>query len=192
MNATAPEDLLQEALAASQRGDAATAVELLERLHAQRPDARAAYLLGAEHAQRGAYEQAEAFWREAVRLDPSLGTAHLQLGLLLLTQGRVDDAESAWHGLDPLPPDHPLQHFRTGLQHLARDEFAACLDALGTGMAANTGNAALNSDMQRIAERVQEVLAAAAAAAPAGGEEDTADHLFLAAYRGDAGGPTRH
>jgi len=192
MSPTAPitsEDLLREAMAASQSGDSETAIGLLEQLHTRGPDARAAYLLGAEHAQRGAYDAAEAYLREAARLDPALGTAHLQLGLLLLTQGRVDDAVAAWRGLDPLPETDPLQRFRVGLQHLARDEFPACLAALGDGMAANTANPALNGDMQRIVERVQELLAAVA---PAAADATPADHLFLSAYRSDGGGPTRH
>ncbi len=192
MNPIDHDEQMRRALDASARGDSAGAITLLGELHAQRPDARAAYLLGAEHAQMGAYDAAEAYFREAVRLDPALGTAHLQLGLLLLTEARVDDAMAAWRGLDDRPEDDPLQLFRAGLEHLARDEFAPCLAALRQGQRANTVNPALNGDMQRIVERVEEVLAAAGAQPVAEAETaSAADHLLLSAYRGD-GGTTRH
>jgi tetratricopeptide (TPR) repeat protein len=186
---------LSAAIQASERGDSERAIALLEQLHSRTPDARAAYLLGAEHAQTGAYEAAEAYWREAVRLDSGLSTAWLQLGLLLLTQGRVDDSMTALRSLELLPDADALRSFAHGLQHLARDEFQACLVALRSGMANNTANPALNGDMQRIVDRVQEHLASAQAQAQAA---DTATgHLFLSAYRdgpegGDGGGPVRH
>jgi tetratricopeptide (TPR) repeat protein len=186
---------LRDAMEASQRGDTALALRLLEDLHGRTPDARAAYLLGAEHAQAGAYEAAEAYWREAVRLDPALDTAHLQLGLLLLTQGRVEASMAALRGLDGLAPEHPVQCFRQGLQHLARDEFQPCLAALARGIEANAGNAALNNDMQRLALQVQQHLAQMKAQAPVGADataDAAAGHVLLSAYRGDAGGPVRH
>jgi tetratricopeptide (TPR) repeat protein len=186
---------LRAAIQASEQGQSERAIALLEHLHSRTPDARAAYLLGAEHAQTGAYEAAEAYWREAVRLDPALSTASLQLGLLLLTQGRVDDSMVALRDLELLPEGDALRSFGRGLQHLARDEFHACVLALKNGMAGNAANPALNGDMQRIVDRVQEHLASAQVSAQAA--DTAAGHLFLTAYRegtdGDGGGgPVRH
>jgi tetratricopeptide (TPR) repeat protein len=192
MNPSDLDEQLRRVLDASERGDTASAIARLSELHTLRPDARAAYLLGAEFAQMGVFDAAEAYFREAVRLDPTLGTAHLQLGLLLLTQARVDEAMTAWQGLDDRPDGDPLQLFRAGLQHLARDEFASCLVALRDGMRVNTANVALNSDMQRIVERIEEVLVAAGDGSGSMTEPDTTtDHLLLSAYRG-ADGKTRH
>lgn len=193
-----PEELLRLALNASSENKAEAAITYLKRAIGQTPtDARLHYLLGAEHAQLGLYDRAAEGMRRAVDLDPSLDTAHFQLGLLHLTSGRVEDAQRCWQPLDRLSAEHPLRLFKVGLLHLARDEFAACAEHLKRGIATNTMNAALSSDMQKILTDVEGKLTAnsgsaistAAAPAPA----DTSRHVLLNAYRksGDKD-PTKH
>src|SRR6266487_2711571 len=82
----------------------------------------------------------------------------LQLALLHLTSGRVAQAESAWRPLDKLGPDHFLHLFKTGMLHLARDEFKECRSCLERGIKANNFNEALNVDMRRVLHDVQERL----------------------------------
>jgi tetratricopeptide (TPR) repeat protein len=131
-------------------------MRLLKRtLDAYPSSARARYLLGAEHAQIGMYDQAVAEMAEAVKLDPGLFIGHFQLGLLHVTAGRVLEAEAAWQPLDQLPADDPLRLFKSAMLHLVRDEFPACIEELQAGIARNKRNEPLNGDMRRLLADVQ-------------------------------------
>jgi Flp pilus assembly protein TadD len=131
------------------------------------------YLLGAEWAAAGRYELAVAEMTRAVELDPTLYTAHLQLGLLHLTSGRPAEALTAWRGLDTLADTDPLRMFRRGLEALIGEDFATCVSWLESGILANQSNPALNRDMVTLVNRVRRPgpIAAqrGAAAADAGG-----------------------
>jgi hypothetical protein len=65
---------------------------------------------------------------------------------------------------------------KTGLLHLARDEFVECVRCLRAGMAANRSIAALNDDMQRIVDQAQALMSP--------NDEPAAGHLLLNAYAG--------
>src|SRR5258708_1433265 len=114
------------------------------------------YLLGAEHAQIGLYDRAVEEIAKAVELDPKLTTARFQLGLLHLTSGRVEQAERAWAALEDLESGNALRLFKTGLLHLARDEFAECASYLTKGIAANKENPTLNKDMQQVLSSIEQ------------------------------------
>lgn len=117
------------------------------------------YLLGAELAQQGDYEQAVIEMALAVELQPSLHTGRLQLGLLHLTLARPAEALAAWRPLDALPDDSCLKLFKQGLEALIRDDFADCIGRLEQGIVANTTNAALNRDMALIISKCRAALA---------------------------------
>ncbi|HEX9810946.1 MAG TPA: tetratricopeptide repeat protein, partial [Burkholderiales bacterium] len=121
------EELLHLALNASSENRHEEAISYLKQaLNLAPANAKAHYMLGAEHAQIGLYDRATEEMAAAVKLDPDLVTAHFQLGLLHITSGRAKEAEDAWKPLDRLDREHPLHLFKTGLLHLARDEFAEC------------------------------------------------------------------
>jgi tetratricopeptide (TPR) repeat protein len=171
-------ELLRMALAASARNDSESSIGLLERVIAQDDRlAEAHYLLGAEYAGRGLYDQAIQRMRAALERKPELAAARFQLGLLQLTMARVEDATSTWGFLDLLPANHPLLLFKTGLLHLVRDEFESAAAALRAGMARNTENAPLNRDMQLVLERVAAAQSRGAAA------EASGQHFLVSAYR---------
>lgn len=152
------EELLHLAIEASTKDKAEAAIEYLKRAIDLKPnDGRIHYMLAAEHAQIGMFNEATEEITRAVELDPSLHTAHFQLGLLHLTSGRPEMAYDAWVPLDALSEDHFLYLFKSGLEHLARDEFEQCVEKLTRGIALNKLNEPLNNDMRRIINDVQAI-----------------------------------
>jgi tetratricopeptide (TPR) repeat protein len=155
-------------------------------------NAKARYLLGAEHAHIGMYDRAIVDIGEAIRLDPSLIAAHFQLGLLHLTSGTPLEAERAWEALDGLAPTEPLYLFKVGLTHLIHDRLKECAAALEQGIARNATLPPLNVDMQRVLDEVRARLASGMSmprekpgVAPPG------DHALLSAYRQNSDEPTK-
>jgi Flp pilus assembly protein TadD len=140
---------------------------LLQRVRSEPNRGDVRYLLGAELAAAGRYELAVAEMTRAVELDPTLYTAHFQLGLLHLTSGRPTEALTAWRGLDALADADPLRMFRRGLEALIGEDFAACISWLESGILANQSNPALNRDMVMLVDRVRRAGPIAAQSRPA-------------------------
>jgi len=90
----------------------------------------------------------------------------------------VPAAQSAWEPLSALPPDDPLVLFRSGMMHLARDEFEACIDDLRRGIAMNTSPPALNGNMAMVIDKAQAAIAARNAPPLESGQ-----HVLLAGYQ---------
>lgn len=185
------EELLHLALAASNRNEADRAIALLKQAIDVEPGhAKAHYMLGAEHAQIGMFDRAAEEMQRALDLDPELDAARFQLGLLQITSQQVDAARATWQPLDRLGIDHYFVLFKTGLEHLARDEFDACLECLRRGIASNQENPPLNVDMQRLIERVQPLLDQQAGGPIDGSSGSDGDamggsaHLLVNAYTG--------
>jgi Flp pilus assembly protein TadD len=179
------EELVHLALRASAEQRHEDAMGYLKRATQRFPNnAKAHYLLGAEHAQIGMYDRAITDIREAVRLDPGLVAAHFQLGLLYMTRGAAADAERAWKTLDALAPTEPLYLFKTGLTHLIHDRLAECVKALEQGIERNLALVALNDDMRRVLDDVRARLAAGAPTDRAQTEAPRpGEHALLSAYR---------
>jgi Flp pilus assembly protein TadD len=59
---------------------------------------------------QGRYTEAEAAYREAIRLDPALADAHNDLGLVLRDTGRLAEAEAAYREAIRLDPDYAIAH----------------------------------------------------------------------------------
>lgn len=131
--------------------------ELRRALAANPGSSQLLYLVGAELAQLGQYDDATAALTSAVAIDPSLHTARLQLGLLHLTLGQSERSVAVLASLDALADDNPLRHFKNGLQALAADQLDECVASLRRGIALNHTNAALNDDMMRIITRIEEL-----------------------------------
>jgi Flp pilus assembly protein TadD len=190
------QELLHLALRASTENRHEDAITHLKQAIELAPNnAKAHYMLGAEHAEIGLYDRAAEEMAHAVKLDPSLVTAHFQLGLLHITSGRVSDAETAWQALDKLGDGNPLYLFKKGMLHLARDEFDDATAALQKGVSLNKSNEALNRDMLGILKEIESrqpaagakaaaPTAPAAAAAPA---KKPGSHVLLSAYKQNRG-----
>jgi len=68
----------------------------------------------------GRVEEAQAQFREALRLDPGQLMAHLRLGEILERQGRIDEAADRYRLLLRLRPDLPDALFALGRLALAQ------------------------------------------------------------------------
>jgi len=117
--------------------------------------AEARLLLGATYADLGMHERAEGQIKTAIKYDNNLSVAHFQLGLLYITNNRLDDAVASWSALDSLDEDNPYYLFKVGLLALANDNLETCLSYLERGIEHNLANAPLNINMQNIIESVK-------------------------------------
>jgi Flp pilus assembly protein TadD len=181
------EELLHLALLASKQNKHEESISLLKRAQNKAPkEGKIYYLLGAEHAQIGLYDRAADEMTKAIALDPLLHTASFQLGLLHITSGRIEEATQAWQALDNLGSENPLFLFKTGMLHLARDEFEKCATLLKKGMGLNNTNESLNHDMQRILVDVEKhisTMKTPEGKSPANKpSESAAKHVLLSAY----------
>jgi tetratricopeptide (TPR) repeat protein len=123
----------------------------LERAVSEEPEnAALRHRLGAHYAQLGQYEQAERELYRSIGLNPQAHVARFQLGLLHLTRGDTHRAISTLAPLEALEDSDSLKLFKRGLEALIRNDFVACARLLDLGMAANSANPALNTDMQLI------------------------------------------
>jgi len=149
------DECLHLAIEAVGRGDHGAALGYLKEGAARYPaDARIAYMLGAEHAQIGLYDRAEAEMTRAIELDSGLHTARFQLGLLQLTQAKPAEATQTWLALDNLPEGHALRLFRDGLTALAGDRYDDARSQIQAGLAANDFSQELNRDMENLLARI--------------------------------------
>jgi hypothetical protein len=94
--------------------------------------------------------------RSALDIDPQLHFARLQLGLLYLTLAQPNDSLTIWAPLEALDEGAALKAFKRGLEALIRDDFAACIGFLQSGIALNKQNAPLNYDMTQLIDRVRD------------------------------------
>lgn len=153
------DELFHLALNATNSDKNEDAIEYLKRAQELSPDnANVIYLLGAVHAQIGMFDRAVDEMSKAVEIDPSMSSAHFQLGMLYITSGRRKEAENAWLALDDLGEEHPFYLFKTGLLHLANDEFSECIDCLKRGIEVNDINEPLNHDMRKVLASAEQAL----------------------------------
>jgi tetratricopeptide (TPR) repeat protein len=175
---------LDAALQASRLGDSPRALALFQAAIAAAPtNALPRYLFGAELAQAGRMLEAEGSMAQALILDPAFDMARFQLGLLQFTERRVAVALLTWAPLFDLPTSAPLQRFVSGFAALARDDFDQARTCLREGITANSVNAPLNADVQRLLAQI-DATQPAAPNADATSDEATQDdtHILLANY----------
>jgi tetratricopeptide (TPR) repeat protein len=180
------EELLFLALQAMEQDRDEDAISCLKRGLALEPRSGILHhLLGAIYAQLGMIDRAIEEMTLATTYAPELHMASFQLGLLHFTSANLPEAEKAWQPLAELPEENPLALFRSGLMHLARDEFALCVAELRRGLERNTEHPSLNHDMRMLAEMAEAALTennAAPEAAPA--DPTSGRHVLLSGYQG--------
>lgn len=130
--------------------------ELREAARLDPGNAQLRYWFGVQLAQFGQYPQASAEIGTALALQADLHVARFQLGLLHLTMTEAERAAHVWAPLEQLEDGHALKHFKHGLEALIRDDFAACIDHLERGIAANTFNEPLSRDMELVRDKARE------------------------------------
>lgn len=158
-------ELTHLAVKAMRGGRDADALVLLERAIERDPaDGSPHHLRGAIYASQSEFAKAIDAMTHAIELDPSLHGARFQLGLLHITSGNVQAARSVWQAFDELTEQHPFRLFKTGMLHLAKDEFDDCLTLLNKGIAL-CNIESVNNDMRRVITKVQAVVRAKPASA---------------------------
>lgn len=183
-----PNELLNEAIEVIRRDDNAGLDQLDSLLKSYPADSRLHFLRGSLLAGLRRYDDARQAMRAAVRITPDFWVARFQLGFLELTSGEAAAAAATWAPLEELAADHYLRLFASGLQHLARDEFAECVAELRDGMARNHENPQMNADMQLVLDNIPED-AGVTPPAPDAEEPTSSAAMLLQQY---AAKPTRH
>jgi tetratricopeptide (TPR) repeat protein len=182
-------DLLQLALQATTANDNGTALYYLKEA-ILRPDATAPvrFLLASLYAQLNLFDKAIPEMEAALALDPTMGVARFQLGLMQLTAGNTARAMEVLLPLADYGPAHYLAHFGAGLRLLIQDELEAAVQCLAKGISLNKDVVAMNDDMRKIIDRLGNYQIP-------GPNEDLADApsaLFLAAYMQNRGPKNTH
>jgi tetratricopeptide (TPR) repeat protein len=178
--------LFELAVQALRQGDPTVAVASLEAA-ASRGDAtaRACYLLGAQYAQMGRFDDAAHQFECAVGLNPALSVARFQHGLLVLTMGDATESTRILSPLLQLGETDPFAHFAAGLLHLVRNEFPDALACLERGIAFNAANAPLNADMRKLMARIRSTVVITAAGENEGATDNATPHVLLSVYTGN-------
>ncbi len=164
-------ELLHAALGAMRAERDADALVLLKSLVDRSPaHAQGQYLLAAQHAQMGLMDRAEEGFRLAAELAPEFPLARLQLGQLLLVQGRPEEAAVVLRAVGG--DDPAVRAFAEGLSALAEGRDDQALVALRTGLELPQAIPELSADMRRLVAgisgevQLEPILAESAASAP--------------------------
>jgi len=153
-NLCPPEQLepLIEAIAA----DAVAGLTAVETLLEDYPaDPQLSFLRGSLLAGQGRYDEARRAMAGALELAPDYAIARFQYGLLLLSSGEPEAADTVWTPLRRGAPDDPLRLFAEGLGALARDEFVEAERLLRQGIALNQAWPALSGDMEKVLDSIR-------------------------------------
>ena len=146
--ALAPDGELQDVVAALE-ADADGAEKALDRLVAKYPgDPRLHFMKGSILAGTGRSIEAHRALAQAVELAPDYALARYQLGFFELTSGEPQKALGTWGPLLAEGEGSYLRKFVEGMAHLIRDEFAAAIALFEEGIALNTENEPMNSDIR--------------------------------------------
>lgn len=184
------EELFRLGLQASNAQDSAAAINFLKQATERDPcHAKAAWLLGAEYAQIGMMDRAQAALERSVELEPDLTGARFQLGLLHLTSGQVDAATRVWEPLDAQDDDNPYRLFKAGMLHMVVDEFEPALVVLRRCAALPRIDPALQRDVQLVISQIENRSVGIVDSARPEDPETTSPSslLFMTAYQKDRG-----
>jgi tetratricopeptide (TPR) repeat protein len=131
---------LSAAHRAEQAGDFAAAEAIYVQLVSHRPDAQLYQRLGlVRHMQNKFNSAAEAF-EQAVKLDASLWSSHLFLGIDLYRMNQFDAADTHLAIANRLHPGEPEIMFWSGATKLARHDFMAGFETLESILERNPSN----------------------------------------------------
>lgn len=158
MNPDKPDndELLKRSLEAMQNGRDDEAMDLLQALLQRDPGhLYGRYLIAAQHAQMGLFDQAETGLRAVVAESPDFAIARFQLGQLLLLKDAGDEARRL---LEPLAGQgDALGAYARGLTAAAAQNLGEAVRELQAGLSLTQEIPALAADMQRLGARLQEM-----------------------------------
>lgn len=132
---------LAQAQALLKEGKAESALPILLELHRAEPsDANLCQQIGIAYTQTNDLSHAEAFYREAVRLNPQFHAARKNLGTVLWFLNRKEESEREFLAVTKSIPADPVPHLYLGLAAAGRHEFASAkeeFERAGTLASAN-------------------------------------------------------
>jgi len=179
--------LIDQGMAASLANQSETALDYFVRAIDCDPTSGLPYfLIGAEHAQTGRVQDAEAAFSSAVLLAPEMSIARYQLGLLQFASDRLPMALVTWQPLLALPESDPLRHFIRGFAAVQRSQHALAIQHFRHGIKLNSENPPMNRDIERVIQQLS-ALCLVGSAEPDGKATDTSVemHVLLANYQPD-------
>ncbi|HKW34833.1 MAG TPA: tetratricopeptide repeat protein [Candidatus Acidoferrum sp.] len=91
----------------------------------QEPDPQQVFQEAAQAQQRGDYELAARRFQEVIRLDPNVVAAHANLGVVLVSLGRYDEAITQYNVALAQAPGSPELRLNLGLAYYKKGDFAA-------------------------------------------------------------------
>ena len=129
-NATSPnQEQLAKGIAALKAGDLDSAEKIFTlALHQGVKSPLVYHNLGVIAQERGQHQQAVARFREALRLQPEFGPAHLLLGISLLALGKNAEAARDLKIAEKLMPAEPQVHLQLARAYDALDDHFAAID----------------------------------------------------------------
>jgi tetratricopeptide (TPR) repeat protein len=127
--------VLDQALAALNRGDSFIAESLLQQLLEQKPaDASALQLLGVLRREQGRFDEAERLYRQSLVAKPDQAHVHHNLGNLLRTLNRLDEAIAEQQEAIRLNRGYVNAHYSLGLGLSDKGDLAGAEKALRTAL----------------------------------------------------------
>jgi tetratricopeptide (TPR) repeat protein len=123
-------------------------VALFERLRAEKANNPfGLFLVGFYLGIRNRPREAEAAFRDALRLDPNMMAARSNLGLVLYAQGRYRESEAACREVLRLDPHHPAGHYNLANALEAQGRHAAAEPAYRAALRARPNSAEVYNNL---------------------------------------------
>ncbi|MBT9458003.1 MAG: hypothetical protein IV097_15395 [Burkholderiaceae bacterium] len=177
--------LIAQGLAASLANQSETALDCFAQAVDCEPASGLPYfLIGAEHAQLGRVQDAEAAFSSAVLLAPEMSIARYQLGLLQFASDRLPMALVTWQPLLTLTESDPLRQFVSGFMEIQRNQPALAIQHFRRGIELNRENPPMNRDVEMVIQQLS-ALCLVGSAGPDGRPPDASAqmHVLLANYQ---------
>lgn len=160
------EEYLHLAINATQSGQHHAALEYLHKSLEQEPaNAKAQFLLAAEHAELGLYDRAIDGMKAVLALAPEMEMARYQLVLLYMQQSLLEEATSIWEFFSESAVDEAIKLLARGLLIMDED-YETGMALIDEAVATGTSNAFLHQSITRIRDNLAESKAVSATESP--------------------------
>lgn len=152
------EEYLHLAINATQSGQHHAALEYLYKSLEQEPgNAKAVFLLAAEHAELGLYDRAIEGMKQSLQLAPDLEMARYQLALLYMQQGRIDECRSIWEYFSENAKESSIRSLSQGLL-IIDENYQAGIDLINNAAESKISNSFLNQSINSIRDNLINVV----------------------------------
>jgi len=173
------DELVHLAMKASSDNKHDYAIQYLKQARQISQDPIALYLLAAEHAEIGMYQQAIEELNTVIAALPELWVARIQLALLQILTGQYQQPIECIQPLLTLPADNHFRHFAKGLDLLTKAEHSQCIEELEKGISLNKEIQPLNKDMQNL---IDQILKNTNPDTSSSEDSSKGTHMFINAY----------